>query len=126
VETMKEVGGLGIGARHGTVFVIDGEYFISQRITVRPGQAAMLTMGDSFGKFPAHTRFIGQLLFGEGRVYGRFTQARTPDGLTYSVCFDLYDNATDDQRGVWMEPGSRPDAAIIYSSVALTAVNRFE
>ena len=126
VETMKEVGGLGIGARHGTVFVIDGEYVISQRITVRPGQAATLTMGDSFGKFPAHTRFMGQLLFGEGRVYGRFTQARTPDGLTYSVCFDLDDNATDHQRGVWWEPGSRPDAAIIYSSVALRAVDRFE
>ncbi|PTL83767.1 serine/threonine-protein kinase [Vitiosangium sp. GDMCC 1.1324] len=125
-ETMKQVGGLGIGARTGVVFVIDGEYVISQRITVHPGQAATLTMGQPWGKFPAHTRFFGQLLLGEGRVYGRFTQARTPDGLTYSVCFDLYDSATDGERGVWMEPGSRQDAAIIFSSVRLQAVKRFE
>ncbi|KFA89551.1 hypothetical protein Q664_34000 [Archangium violaceum Cb vi76] len=116
----------GFGGRIGAVFLIDGRLVISERIPVRPGQVVTLTMGKSLRKLPARTVYVGQLLFGEGRVYGRFTQARTPDGQTYSVCFDLYDSSIDGQRGVVMKPGSTPDAAIIFSSVKLSPVERFE
>ncbi|MCY1074636.1 serine/threonine-protein kinase [Archangium lansingense] len=127
VETMREVVGVkNFGGRGGAEFLIDGELLSRQYITVRPGQMVTLSMYEAFGKLPEDTVYSGQLLFGEGRVYGRFTQARTPDGLTYSVCFDLDDAATDGERGVWMEPGSRQDAAIIYSSVKLRSVERFK
>ncbi|HYO71224.1 MAG TPA: hypothetical protein VEU33_34605, partial [Archangium sp.] len=127
VETMTQVLEFeGFGGKLGAVFLIDGRLVISERITVRPGQVVTLTMGQSLHKLPTRTVYTGQLLFGEGRVYGRFTQARTPDGLTYSVCFDLYDAATDGQRGVVMEPGSTPDAAILFSSVKLSPVERFK
>ncbi|HEX5747489.1 MAG TPA: serine/threonine-protein kinase [Archangium sp.] len=127
VETMTRVLGFeGFGGKLGAVFLIDGRLVISQRITVHPGQVVTLTMGQPLRKLPARTVYTGQLLFGEGRVYGRFTQARTPDGLTYSVCFDLYDASVDGQRGVVMKPGSTPDAAIIFSSVKISPVERFQ
>jgi hypothetical protein len=125
-QTMKQVGGLSIGARETVTFFIDGEPVVSERITVHPGQAATLVILEPWGGFPTHSSFTGQLLFGEGRVYGRFTQVHTPDGLTYSVCFDLYDISVDGKRGVVMKPGSRRDAAIIWSTVKLQAVKRFE
>uniref|UniRef100_UPI00286BC5B6 serine/threonine protein kinase n=1 Tax=Archangium sp. TaxID=1872627 RepID=UPI00286BC5B6 len=40
---------------------------------------------------PGKTRLSGRLYFGEGRVYGRFTEARTPTGETYPVCMELFD-----------------------------------
>jgi serine/threonine-protein kinase len=123
-QTMKQVGGLSIRARENVMFFIDGEPRPSERITVHPGQAATFIILEPWGGFPTRSVFTGQLLFGEGRVYGRITQVRTPDGLTYSVCFDLYD--LEEKRGVVMKPGSRQDAAIIWSTVKLWAVRRFE
>ncbi|MFL5356060.1 serine/threonine protein kinase [Archangium sp.] len=124
VETMKEVGGLRIGAKQNLLFIINGEPIFKIH-TVRPGQEATLDAGEHWGKFPSHTLYMGQLLFGEGRVYGHFTRARTPDGRTFSVCLELYD-IPNDERGVEMMPGSRPGAAIINFSVDLKAVKRFE
>jgi serine/threonine-protein kinase len=127
VETMKEVWGVNanLGVNSEVFFLIDGELVFNQRITVHPGRATLTLNADDFG-FPIHTVFIGELFFGEERVYGRFTRARTPDGQTYSVCFDLYDQTLDGERGVPMKPGSRPDAAIIFSQVNLQAVKRFD
>ncbi|KFA86937.1 hypothetical protein Q664_51100 [Archangium violaceum Cb vi76] len=116
----------GFGGKLGVNFLIDGKEFINKPITVRPGQIVTVEAWDDIRRLPARTVYVGQLLFGEGRVYGRFTQARTPDGQTYSVCFDLYDSATDGERGVWMEPGSKPDAAIIFSTGKISPVERFE
>ncbi|HYO66302.1 MAG TPA: hypothetical protein VEU33_09490, partial [Archangium sp.] len=127
VETMTQVLKFrGFGGRVNGRILIDGKRIDPQRITVRPGQVLTVEAWEDVRELPVNTVYVGQLLFGEGRVYGRFTQARTPEGLTYSVCFDLYDSATDGERGVWMEPGSKPDAAIIFSSVQLSPVTRFE
>ena len=125
VETMRKVWGVQLGGNSEVFFLIDGELVFNQRITVRPGRATLTLNNDDFG-FPIHTVFIGELFFGEERVYGRFTRARTPDGQTYSVCFDLYDQTLDGERGVPMKPGSRLDAAIIFSQVNLQAVKRFD
>ncbi|WP_257462720.1 serine/threonine protein kinase [Archangium lipolyticum] len=125
-ETMKQLG-IGIGAHESVTFFIDGEPIFRKYPTVRPGQQVSLTMGRSYGKLPAHTLYIGTLLFGEGRVYGRFTQAQTPQGWTYTVCFEIYGDPTKpEENGVEMEPGSGPDAAKIFSTVELRAVRRFE
>jgi serine/threonine-protein kinase len=125
VETTREVGGVQLGGQSEVFFLIDDKLVFNQRITVPPGRATLILDND-FGRFPIKTVFIGQLVFGEERVYGFFTQARTPDGQTYSVCFDLYDKTMDLERGVPMKPGSRPDAAIIFSQVALRSVKRLE
>ncbi|WNG54910.1 hypothetical protein F0U59_09110 [Archangium gephyra] len=117
---------LSFGGKLGVNLLIDGKEIINKPITVRPGQMVTVEAWEKIRQLPARTVYVGQLLFGEGRVYGRFTQARTPDGQTYSVCFDLYDFVTDEGRGVWMEPGSQPDAAIIWSTWAISPVKRFE
>jgi hypothetical protein len=45
---------------------------------------------------PTNTRLSGRVYIGEKRVYGRFTEARTPSGETYPVCLELWD---DDELG---------------------------
>jgi serine/threonine protein kinase len=127
VETMTQVLGFrGFGGKIGANSLVDGKMLMNKPITVRPGQMISLEAWEAVRQLPVNTVYVGQLIFGEGRVYGRITQARTPDGQTYSVCFDLYDAVRDAERGVRMEPGSRPDAAIIYSSVRISPVQRFE
>jgi serine/threonine-protein kinase len=125
-ETMKAMG-LAIGARQVAVFFIDGQPIISKYITVRPGQRFSLFINKAFGEFPEPTLYNGELVFGEGRIYGRVTEAQTPDGQTYRVCFRIYGNATKpEENGLPMEPGSRPGAARIFSTVWMYAVQRFE
>jgi serine/threonine-protein kinase len=67
----------------------------------------------------------GRLLFGEGRVYGRFTQATLESGESIPVCYEFYDiNAK--KAGIIMEGSSGPDTARIINSVEVKAVDRFE
>ena len=74
--------------------------------------------------------FFGKGPQGEGRLYGRFTRVHTQDGISYPVCFELYDSgATEGQygkRGVWLEPGSTPEDMKIWDGVKYKAVNRFK
>jgi serine/threonine-protein kinase len=126
-ETMKAMG-LAIGAEHTAVFFIDGEPIISKYITVYPGQRFTLFINGPFGEFPAPTLYNGELVFGEGRVYGRITQAQTPGGQTYRVCFNMHGPgmAPEDRNYLPMEPGSRPGAARIFTSVWMRAVRHFK
>ncbi|MCY1079451.1 hypothetical protein [Archangium lansingense] len=75
------------------------------------------------GKLNAGTVLSGRLIFGESRVYGRFTQAKTLGGRTYSVCFELQYGG---QRGVEIERDGGPDSAVVFSSADVRAVDRFE
>mgnify|MGYP006198226741 CR=1 FL=1 len=59
---------------------------------------------------PDRTRLSGRLYFGQGRVYGRFTEARTPSGETYPVCLELWDNG---QLGALIEPESTPGKPMV-------------
>ncbi len=126
-ETMKAMG-LAIGAEKPAVFFIDGEPIISKYITVHPGQRFTLFINRPFGAFPAPTLYNGELVFGEGRVYGRITQAQIPGGQTYSVCFNMHGHgmAPEDRNHLPMEPGSRPGAARIFTSVWMRAVRHFK
>ncbi|OJH38249.1 serine/threonine protein kinase [Cystobacter ferrugineus] len=74
-----------------------------------------------FGKLPAGTLLSGNLLFGEDRVYGRFTQARTPDGDTYSVCIQF---VQDGKPGLPMESSSAKEVKV-GSHFSVIAVDRF-
>jgi serine/threonine-protein kinase len=66
----------------------------------------------------------GRLFFGEGRVYGRFTQAQELKGTrTWPVCLELLDSDSD--PGMPMESGSTADTARIQNTLYMRAVERF-
>jgi serine/threonine-protein kinase len=109
-------------------------YFPSEsarRITVHestpilvPIKAGVNNLGQLAG-----SELTGRLYLGPERVYGRFTQARTRTGKTYPVCLELIGRSTG-----WGEPpgvdrkdvGGPADAAVVFSTQAVRAVERFE
>jgi serine/threonine-protein kinase len=78
------------------------------------------------GRFalPGDTRVTGRLYVKEGRVYGRFTEARTPLGVTYPVCLELLD--TDDKVGLELEPDSAPGKMMVGPVAVVRVVDRFK
>ena len=88
---------------------------------VREGEVTVEMLG-TWGLLPEHTRFRGQVFFGTGRVYGRFTEALLPGGETVPVCLEwLSPNAL----GIEMEPGSTPKEARIWWDPHVSSVSRF-
>ncbi|MFY0529220.1 serine/threonine protein kinase [Archangium gephyra] len=73
---------------------------------------------------PGDTRFFGRLYFGETRVYGRFTEARTPTGETYPVCMELTDSS--ENVGLEYRAGSGPGKVLVDAVVGLRVVDRFK
>jgi serine/threonine-protein kinase len=73
---------------------------------------------------PGNTRFFGRLYFTETRVYGRFTEARTPTGETYPVCLELTDS--DENTGLEYSAGSEPGTVLVDAVVGLRVVDRFK
>jgi serine/threonine-protein kinase len=71
---------------------------------------------------PHGTRMSGRIYFGEKRVYGRFTEARTPTGQTYPVCLELWD---DDELGSAIEPESAPGKPLVSIAADVRVVDRF-
>jgi serine/threonine-protein kinase len=71
---------------------------------------------------PGNTRLSGRVYIGEKRVYGRFTEARTPSGETYPVCLELWD---DGKLGSAIEPGSQPGKPLVSLAVYVRVVDRF-
>jgi eukaryotic-like serine/threonine-protein kinase len=70
------------------------------------------------------TILIGKLFFGD-RVYGRFTEARLPDGGgTIRVCLELRDQSG--KRGLEPEPGSTESNMKVFDTGLVRAVDRFE
>jgi serine/threonine-protein kinase len=93
---------------------------------VRSGPGATLNLrGRDWGKLPDGTVFSGVLFVGS-RVYGRFTQAYTPEGHIYPVCLELYDALKDDKRGVFRRDDGKSDTARINGVVSLKPVEQFE
>jgi serine/threonine-protein kinase len=72
---------------------------------------------------PGKTRLSGRLYFGERRVYGRFTEARTPTGETYPVCMELFD---EDEVGLKLEPDSEPGKPLVVPDTVVRVVDRFQ
>jgi serine/threonine-protein kinase len=82
------------------------------------------TLTTYLGELRPGTVLSGRLIFAEGRVYGRFKQAKTLGGKTYPVCLELRSRAGE--LGVEMKPDGGPDSAVISSSQDVRAVERFE
>jgi serine/threonine-protein kinase len=73
---------------------------------------------------PDDTRISGRLYFGATRVYGRFTEALTPSGLTYRVCLELLD--TRGNVGLEYGPGGEPGKPLVFSVAQLRVVDHFK
>ncbi|HLM43251.1 MAG TPA: hypothetical protein VK458_05260, partial [Myxococcaceae bacterium] len=71
---------------------------------------------------PHGTRMSGRIYFGEKRVYGRFTEARTPTGQTYPVCLELWD---DGELGSALDPKSEPGNPLVSIGADVRVVDRF-
>jgi eukaryotic-like serine/threonine-protein kinase len=120
VETMKTLG-IDIGRQLPATFHLTAQS--ASFITVQEGDTTLDLLGD-WGKLPQETLFSGRLIFGEGRVYGRLTEARLPGGETFKVCLEIWDE--EGGRGARREPGGGPGSARIFSTVDLTAVSSFK
>jgi serine/threonine-protein kinase len=72
---------------------------------------------------PGKTRLSGRLYFGEGRVYGRFTEARTPTGETYPVCMEMIE---EEDVGLPLEPESAPGKPMVSPVTEVRVVDRFQ
>ncbi len=85
---------------------------------------------DRFGRGGTHvalpnlTRLHGRLSVEGGRVYGRFTEARTPAGETYTVCMELLD--TNDDVGLELKQGSAPGKMLVAPTAVVRVVDRFQ
>jgi serine/threonine-protein kinase len=72
---------------------------------------------------PGYTRLFGRVYFGKKRVYGRFTEARTPSGETYPVCLELWDEG---ELGAAIEPESEPGKPLVSPGADVRVVDRFK
>ncbi len=128
VETMKELG-LRIGARQDAELL--GGY-LSEELRyqpVREGPGSVMLLDETDTKLPDGTLIVGEFFFGRDRVYGRFTQAQTPGGVTYPVCMELIGRTDVAGIGVSIDeliPGDGPGTAKLFFSQGARAVERFE
>lgn len=71
---------------------------------------AVFALDQRLGTLPRYgTTVAGRLFFAEGRIHGRFTEARTEDGRRYPVCMVLMSEDRDlgwEPRGAGEEPGT--------------------
>jgi serine/threonine-protein kinase len=99
-------------------------------VTVRESPSARLVLRESFGQLVVGTVLSGGLLFGKERVYGRFTEARTPGGDTYAVCLEAWGfgkKRGSVERGLLViEADGGPDTAKVMAGPRVKAVERFE
>jgi serine/threonine-protein kinase len=121
VETMTA-----LGLRLGETGVVEWSRVRGRAIPVRE-DSPVTVFGDwdtPTGKtaLPTNTRLSGRVYIGEKRVYGRFTEARTPKGETYPVCLELWD---DGELGAAIEPDSQPGKPLVTPGADVRVVDRF-
>jgi serine/threonine-protein kinase len=97
-------------------------------VVVREEPGARLILFESLGQLGPDTVVSGRLLFGKERVYGRFTEARTPGGDIYSVCLEAWGSWQGlPERGLRRQPDEGgPGTATVTAGPDLKAVERFE
>jgi serine/threonine-protein kinase len=107
---------------HIEAFLLSGP--VTEIIPVKEGWTSVRLAG-RWEDLRAGTILKGRLLFGGKRVYGRFTEAQNFEGTrTWPVCMELLNG--EDKRGVELEPGSTAEAAQVFNSVGVKAVDRFQ
>ncbi|HZI04932.1 MAG TPA: hypothetical protein VEZ71_12965, partial [Archangium sp.] len=124
VKAMEELG-IRISNTVTVEFPVDGS---AQRVTVHESTPMRVFAFNNLGQLDG-SQLTGRLYLGPERVYGRFTQARTHTGKTYPVCLELIDGYTrwGEPPGVEREDvGGPADAAVVFSTQYVRAVERFE
>jgi len=121
VETMTA-----LGLRLGDMTTVEWTKVSGQAFPVREDSPVFVfgAWETSTGEvaLPGDTRLSGRVYFGQGRVYGRFTEARTPKGETYPVCLELWDRG---ELGSAMEPESEPGKPMLTPGADVRVVDRF-
>ncbi|MFE8603020.1 serine/threonine protein kinase [Archangium violaceum] len=129
METMTGMLGLSVGEKTSVDWssVRGRPVHVHEDATLRVGgdwEAGADFTGKGFKvALPDQTRLFGRLYVKEGRVYGRFTEARTPQGVTYPVCLELLD--TSNHVGLELKPGSGPGKMMVAPVVQVRVVDRF-
>jgi serine/threonine-protein kinase len=108
--------------------------FIAPHDWFKPTPEAILSEGnataliiDDWGTLPSRTPLYGELFFGKGYVYGRFTQASLPSGETVPVCIELVRVVGHKLvSGVTINPGSTPEKARVDNILFVRPVNSFK
>ncbi len=119
VETMEKWD-IAPGEKHLATF---DPWVNAHYIEVSEGWNTVYITGGQFEDMPGAAALSGRLIFGE-RVFGRLTQAQTPDGKTFPVCFELDDE--EGGRGLIREANGGPGTAKVFSSVTVRAVRKFQ
>ena len=112
---------LGLEGQHPATFHLTIRN--ATNVTVKEGDTTLRLAGE-WGKLPGNTLLSGRLIFGDGRVFGRVTEAKVPGGDTFKVCLEMSD--LDGGRGAIREPDGGPESARIFSTVVVNAVSSFE
>jgi len=119
LDAMKKLE-IPVGDLHAGSFFLKPGMGSAQDTTVREGWTSIRLVG-RWGKLTGGI-FSGELIFGE-RVYGRLTQAQTPEG-TFPVCIEMYDE--EGGRGLIRSPNGAANTAKVFSTMNLVAVDRFK
>lgn len=120
IQAMAELG-IDIGDDIDALF-LSGP--LREVIPVREGWTRV-ELGGRWEGLPFGTILKGRLLFGGERVYGRFTEAQNAEGTrTWPVCMELL--GSSNKRGLELEPGSTAEAAKVFNSVVVKAVDHFK
>jgi len=122
VETM-----MSLGLRLGDEETVEWTEERGRAIPVRE-DSPVIVFGDwdtPTGKtaLPDRTRLSGRVYVGQRRVYGRFTEARTPSGETYPVCLELFYAG---EVGDKLEPESAPGKPMVAPTTRVRVVDRFQ
>jgi serine/threonine-protein kinase len=122
VETMTNTFGIYIAQMTSATTDVDMTRDVGYH-PVREGEVT-LRLGLELGRLPQRTLLKGRL-FVRDRVYGRITEARTPDGQVFPVCLVLVD-ANDFFLGLQKRHQNGSDTLMVFSELMVRAVNRFE
>jgi serine/threonine-protein kinase len=122
VETMTNTFGIHISQMSSATTDLD----MSRGVGLRPVREGEVTfrLGLELGRLPQRTMLKGRL-FVRDRVYGRFTEARTPDGQVFPVCLVLVDG-NDFYLGLQRRHQKGSDTPMVFSEFDVRAVDRFE
>ena len=128
IEVMAARFDLYAGARSAGLDLPGADFSLGRAVPIPVREGPMtIYLGGPWGKLPYETYFSGRLVFGPERVYGRFTEARLPDGETVPVCFAMVTQMPGKQQGVPIRgTGGPPGTVEIFPFVRLEAVKSFE
>ncbi len=79
----------------------------------------------NWGKLPENSVLTGRLYVRKDRVYGRFTQAWTPQGTSFFICAELWQRTGTTEPGLETRKGPRGEIQF-FSLAAVRPVRRFD